>query len=108
MTSICPAIGESVLQQNRQEDDQEVGKDDDHDDGQDDDQDDDQDDGSKVVFLRSWPKALFQTQPMAALRATSMSAELPPTMASLRFPQLSLSNFASLRFPQLSLSLWIL
>ena len=81
MTSICPAIGESVLQQNRQEDDQEVVKD------------DDQDDGGKVVFLRSWHKALFQTQPMAALRATSMSAELPPTMASLRFPQLSLSNF---------------
>ena len=101
MTSICPAIGASVLRWNRQEDDQEIGIDDDHDDGQDDDHDDDHEvvndddhdddqNGGKVVFLRSWHKALFQTQPTAALRATSMSAELPPTMASLRFPQLSL------------------
>ena len=90
-----------MLRRNRQEDDQEIGIDDDQEIGIDDDhdddhevvKDDDQDDGDKVVFLRSWHKALFQTQPMAALRATSMSAELPPTMASLRFLRLSLSNF---------------
>ena len=55
--------------------------------------------GGKEVFLRSQRRALFQTQPMAALRATSMSAELLPTMASLRFLQLSLSNFGFIEVP---------